>query len=176
MATQIVGKRTLAVAALGGTAVLLVAGCSSNNSGSSSSSSAAAPTTAAPTTAAPAPAPASVPGPPSGAKQLSTQNEAGGVVYSTFSTSQTPQAVTDYYAGALKGAGFTITNQGSGGGGWGGHGGADSHVGGNNSTTFVEVSAGGESGHTTYFETCVGPSAAAVQQCQNGDHGNSHQS
>lgn len=107
---------------------------------------------------------------------MSTNNESGGGVYTRFSTSQTPVQVTDYYASTMKNSGFTITNQGSGGGGWGQYGGSDAHVGGNNGSTFVEVNAGGEKNKTTYFETCTGPSQAAVQQCQNANHGNSNQS
>ena len=57
-------------------------------------------------------------------------------------------------------------DSGGGGGGWGKWGGASAGVEGNNGSEWVSVQAGGESGSTTYFEVCVGPSSSSVDDCE----------
>ena len=174
MTTETLSKKVLVATALGSGVALALAGCSSSGSSSSSASPTTAPTTAAPTTAAPA---GVVPPPPAGSTQTQApKSTSGGGTYSQYKTSQAPTAVTGYYDAGLKNNGFTITNNGSGGGGWGQYGGSGAQVGGNNGTTFVEVNAGGSKQGATYFEVCTGPSAAAVNSCQNGNHGNSNSS
>lgn len=97
-------------------------------------------------------------------------------MYYRYSTSQSPSAVTSYYSGALKSAGYTVTNSGSGGGGWGQYGGSGSGLDANNGSSFVAVNAGGEKSGPTYFEICTGASAASVDNCQGNNHGDSNQS
>lgn len=176
MANQRVGKKLLVATALGSGVVLVAAGCSSNSSSSSSASPTAASPTATATSAPPAPTGA-VPGPPAGSTQTQAPKPvSGGATYTQYKTSAAPTAVTSYYDGALKAAGFTVTNNGSGGGGWGQYGGSGAQVGGNDGKTFVEVNAGGSKQGATYFEVCTGPSAAAVNSCQSGNHGSSSNS
>ncbi len=174
MTSELLSKKLLVATALGSGFALALAGCSS----SGSSTPSASPTSAAPTSAAPAPAPASaVPGPPAGSTETQAPKPvASGATYTQYKTAQAPTAVTGYYNSSLKTAGYTITNSGSGGGGWGQYGGSGATVGGNNGTTFVEVNAGGSKQGSTYFEVCTGPSATAVNNCQSGNHGQSSSS
>ena len=173
MKSQAMSKKVVVATALGSGVALALAGC-----GSSSSSSTSESPTAAATSAAPAPAPAAgVPAPPAGSTLISGPTAtANGGTYNDYKSSQTPTAVTGYYSTALKDEGFTITNSGSGGGGWGQYGGSGSQVGGNNGTLFVEVNAGGSKQGATFFEVCSGPSQAAVNSCQSGNHGQSQSS
>lgn len=175
MKSQAASKKILVATALGSGVVLALAGCSSNSSSTASESpTAAAPTTAAP---APAPAPAGVPAPPAGSTLVSGPKAvANGASYSQYKTAEAATGVTGYYNTSLKDEGFTITNSGSGGGGWGQYGGSGSQVGGNNGSLFVEVNAGSSKQSATYFEVCSGPSAAAVSACQSGNHGTSQSS
>ncbi len=171
MTSQRVGKKLLVATALGSGVVLVAAGCSSN----SGSSSSASPTPTAPTATTAPPAPSgAIPAPPAGSSVAQAPKAvSGGGTYAQYKTSATPTAVTSYYDGALKGAGYTITNNGSGGGGWGQYGGSDAQVSGNDGKTFVAVNAGDSKGGPTYFEVCSGPSQAAVDSCQSGSHGSS---
>lgn len=172
MKSETMGKKLIVATAFGSGVVLALAGCSSNSSSSSSES----PTAAAPTSAAPAPV-AAVPAPPAGSTLVSGPTAtANGGTYNQYKTAQAPTAVTGYYDSAMKNEGFTITNNGSGGGGWGQYGGSGATVGGNTGSLFVEVNAGASKQSTTYFEVCSGPSQAAVNSCQNGNHGSSKSS
>lgn len=172
MKSETMSKKLIVATALSSGVVLAIAGCSSNSSSSSSES----PTAAAPTSAAPAPA-AAVPAPPAGSTLTSGPTAtANGGTYNQYKTSQAPTAVTGYYDTAMKNEGFTITNNGSGGGGWGQYGGSGANVGGNNGSLFVEVNAGGSKQGATYFEVCSGPTQAAVSSCQSGNHGQSNSS
>ena len=171
MANQRVGKKLLIATALGSGVVLVAAGCSSNSSSTSSASP--TPTTPAVTTPPPAPSGA-IPAPPAGSTVTQASKAvSGGGTYAQYKTSATPTAVTSYYDTALKASSFTITNNGSGGGGWGQYGGSDAQISGNDGKTFVAVNAGDSKGGPTYFEVCSGPSQAAVEACQNGSHGSS---
>lgn len=172
MRNQLTGhKASAAAVAIGAGAALVLVGCSSN----SNSTPTTTPTTAPTGSAAPTGATGTVPGPPAGSQQLSTAQD-GQATYTRFSTSQTPTQVTSYYNTALTGAGFKVTNTGSGGGGWGQYGGSGSTLEANNGSTWVAVNAGGQTGKTTYFETCVGPSESAVDSCQSNNHGSSQSS
>ncbi len=173
MKSETVGKKLIVATALGSGVVLVLAGCSS----SSDTSSASASPTAAATSAAPAPAPAGVPAPPAGSTLVSGPKAvANGASYTQYKTSAAPTAVIGSYNTALKSEGFTITNSGSGGGSWGQYGGSGAQVSGNNGSLFVAVNAGGSKQGATYFEVCSGPSAAAVNSCQSGNHGSSQSS
>lgn len=138
-------------------------------------------TAAAPTTsAAQPPAPATTPvTPPAGATQLQAA-ERSGAQYTRYSISgTTPSAVVGDYESQLSGQGFTVTNSGGGGGGWGKWGGASAGLSANNGSEYVDVQAGGQSGSTTYFEVCIGPSSNSVNACEDASDGpdsNSQQS
>lgn len=173
MTSQSIGKKLLVATALGSGVVIAVAGCSSNSGSSSSASPTPTPTA---TSAAPAPA-SGVPGPPAGSTETQAPKPIdGGGTYTQYKTSAAPTAVTSYYDTALKNAGFTITNNGSGGGGWGQYGGSGAQISGNTTSTFVSVNAGGSKQGATYFEVCSGPSAAVVNSCQQSNHGQSKSS
>lgn len=130
-------------------------------------------TAAAPTTTAaqaPAPATASVT-PPAGATQLQAA-ERSGAQYTRYSISgTTPSAVVGDYESQLSGQGFTVTNSGGGGGGWGKWGGASAGLSANNGSEYIDVQAGGQSGSTTYFEVCIGPSSNSVNACEDASDG-----
>ena len=139
-------------------------------------------TTAAPatSTAAQAPAPGSSAASltaPAGATELQSAQRSG-AQYNRFSISgTTPEAVVSDYQSQLESQGYKVTSSGGGGGGWGKWGGASAGVEGNNGSEWVSVQAGGESGSTTYFEVCVGPSSSSVQDCEDAsDDSNSKQS
>ncbi len=171
MSSQLLKGRVAAVGAVGAGAVLLIAGCSSSSSTPEESS--AAPTPAA-TSAAPAAT--TIPPAPAGSTEITSKSVAEGATYTSYKTSETPANVVAAYDSALKADGFTITNEGSGGGGWGQYGGSEARVGGNKDGVFVEVNAGGEKNSTTYFEICQGPTSESVSKCQNGNHGDSSES
>lgn len=80
-------------------------------------------------------------------------------------TAAPPADVVADYKTQLTAAGFSITSDGGGGGGWGQYGGSDAGLSANNGTEWVSVQAGGQSGSTTYFEVCVGPSSTSVSDC-----------
>lgn len=136
------------------------------------------PTTAAPTTASTAATPSTpttaatpggsgaLPAPPAGSQQLQ-QGTANGATYARYSLSgQTAQQVVSTYQGELQGQGYTVTSSGGGGGGWSEWGGSGAGLSGNKGSDYVSVNAGGQGGGPTYFEVCLGPSAQAVNDCQ----------
>lgn len=161
--------------ALGGVAAMLAVGACSSTASTPSQSPSVAPTSATATPVPQAPTPATpapqsvVPGPPPGATQVSTQASGGGS-YTRYRTGQTPTAVIAYYTGALKADGYTITQSGGGGGGWGQYGGSGAGLEADNSRTFTAVNAGGSKQGATYFEVCVGSTAAQVDACQSENH------
>lgn len=168
MANSRVKRTAVATTALGASAALILVGCSSGSSSSSTSASSAP----EPTKTSEAPKPSgAVPAPPAGAKQLSTQAEAGNTKYTRYQTSQPPTSVTAYYKSEMSKGGWKVTGSSSGGGGWGQYGGSGSQVEGNDGSTFVAVNAGGSKQGATYFEVCSGPSSSAVDDCQDNDHG-----
>lgn len=172
MSVESVGKRFVVAAAVGSGVVLAVAGCSSSSSSGSSSSS--SPSGSAASTSAPS---GGVPSAPAGSTVVQgPQAVASGATYTQYKTSESPTAVTGYYETAMKNQNFSITNSGSGGGGWGQYGGSGAQVGGNNGSVFVEVNAGASKQSSTYFEVCSGPTAASVSNCQSGNHGQSQNS
>lgn len=164
-------RAVLGTTIVGAGAALALAGCSSSSSSSSSSSA-----TPEPTKSSEAPVPSGALNPPSGSQKLSSKAEGGGTTYTRYSTSQTPVQVTSFYKAEMSKDGWKVTSSGSGGGGWGQYGGSGSQVEGNDGTSFVAVNAGGSKQGPTYFEVCEGPSASAVDNCQNNDHGDSNQS
>jgi hypothetical protein len=176
-------KRHIAAGSLLALSTVALAGCFGGDSTETVTATEAAPpatTAAAPpatTAAAPATTAAAQPPaaptltPPSGAKQLQAENE-NGAEYTRYSIGGTsPSAVVSGYESQLTSEGYSITSSGGGGGGWGKWGGAESGVDGNNGTTYVSVQAGGQSGSTTYFEVCVGPSQSSVNDCENASDG-----
>lgn len=165
-------RAAVATTVVGVSAALALVGCSSSSGGGSSTTSAAP----EPTKTSEAPKPSGAINPPAGSTKLSSQNESGGVVYTRYSTSQSPTAVTTFYKGEMSKDGWKVTSSGSGGGGWGQYGGSGSQVEGNDGTTFVAVNAGGSKQGPTYFEVCEGPSSSAVDNCQDNDHGDSNNS
>ena len=162
MAQARTSKAYFAVPAIG--LSLMLAGCSSSSSSGDATPAASATQakSAAPTEAAPVKAPA----PPSGSKELDSSSS-GGATYARYSTSESPAAVETHYVSALKADGYTITNSGGGGGGWGKWGGGGAGVTADKSGAWIDVQAGGESGSTTYFEVCTGPSESALEHCDN---------
>lgn len=159
---------TMAVVVGAGASLALV-GCSSNSGSSSDPSTSPASPTATGT------APSTAINPPSGSKQI-TNESVGGATYTRYSTSKTPKEVVTFYDGEFKSANFTITSEGGGGGGWGKYGGSDAGISANNGSNFMAVHAGGQSGGTTFFEVCAGPSSQSVEKCQQSNHSSSNQS
>ena len=184
-------KRQIAAGSLVALSTVALTGCfGSDESSPVATVTEAAPTTAAATTAPPpattsasqAPAPstsAATIAAPAGATQLQSA-ERSGAQYTRYSIGgTTPSAVVGDYESELKGQGYTVTNSGGGGGGWGKWGGASAGLSANNGSQFVDVQAGGQSGSTTYFEVCIGPSSNSVNACEdasNGPDSNSKQS
>lgn len=163
-------KRQIAAGSLVVVGAVVLTGCS----GSGDASAPATTVTEAAAPPAPDPAPASS-GPnltaPSGASQLQAA-EKNGAQYTRYSINGTAaSAVTADYKSQLSSAGYSITSDGGGGGGWGKWGGAEAGLSANNGSTYVDVQAGGQSGSTTYFEVCVGPSKTAVDDCEDSSDG-----
>lgn len=135
--------------------------------------------TAAPTTQAP-PAQTSTPGgstassvqPPSGSNEVQKRGRKG-VSYARYSTAETPSQVVDYYRGELSNEGWTVRHEGKGGGGWGRWGGSEAGLWAVKGDDYAAVQAGGESGHTTYFEVCVGPNRSITDDCEDMTSGGS---
>lgn len=160
-------KRQIAAGSLVLVSAVALAGCFGSDD-----STPAAPATTAAATATTAAAPATTQASsgttltqPAGASQLQ-QAERNGAQYSRFSISGTaPADVVADYKTQLTAAGFSITSDSGGGGGWGQYGGSDAGLSANNGTEWVSVQAGGQSGSTTYFEVCVGPSSTSVSDC-----------
>ncbi|MDP3972089.1 MAG: hypothetical protein Q8P61_04160 [Candidatus Nanopelagicales bacterium] len=164
-------SRLIATGILGAglTAALTLTSCS----GSSPSTPTASPTTPAassPSTPVP-PAGNGVPSPPAGATQLTSRAGKAGGTFARYQIGESAAGVVSYYENALKASGFAITNSGGGGGGWGQYGGSGAGVEANKAGTFIAVEAGGSQQGPTYFEVCVGASAAQVSDCRNGDQG-----
>lgn len=181
-------KRQIAAGSIVALSTIALAGCfgSDESSAPAETVTEAAPATtteAAPpatTAAAPPPATTQAPAPssggpnltaPSGASQLQAA-EKNGAQYTRYSISGTaPANVTADYKSQLSSQGYSITSDGGGGGGWGKWGGAEAGLSANNGSTYVDVQAGGQSGSTTYFEVCVGPSKTAVDDCEDSSDG-----
>ncbi len=167
-------KRQIAAGSLVLVSAVALAGCfgSDEPTPATPATTQAAPATTAPAPATTAAAPATTQAssgttltPPSGASQLQ-QAQRNGAEYSRFSISGTaPADVVADYKTQLTAAGFSITSDGGGGGGWGQYGGSDAGLSANNGSEWVSVQAGGQSGSTTYFEVCVGPSSTSVSDC-----------
>ncbi len=154
---------TLAVVGVG--AVLAVGACSSKPATAPTN-----PPTVVPPTVVPAPAPAgAVPAPPTGSTAVS-----GGGTNTNYKNTMAPAAVKNYYVTALQASGYTIITNTQNGGGGGGYGGSGAGVIASQGATFVGVGAGGETGQTTYFSVCSGPTQAAVQGCYSNENNNSN--
>lgn len=117
-----------------------------------SASSAAAPAAAAPTA-------------PSGATEVDSADE-DGMTYTRYKVEGTSaeDVVSDYEA-QFKAAGYTITNAGGSGGGWGQWGGDGYGMDANKDGSFASVQAGGSESGPTYFEVCLGTDESVVDNC-----------
>jgi hypothetical protein len=118
---------------------------------------------------------------PSGATQLQNGSANGATYWSYSITGQDATQVVNTYSSELTAQGYTIQNQGGGGGGWGDFGGVNAGLTANKGSTYISVQAGGSNQGPTYFEICQGPTAASVNDCENisqgpeeGDNGNSN--
>lgn len=141
---------------------------------SESTTTTAAATTAAPATTAPATTAAAAGAPvaaPAGASQLQNASANGATYWRYSITGTTAAQVVSDYQSELQAAGYTVADQGNGGGGWGKWGGSGAGLTGQNGGTYVAVQAGGQSGAPVYFEVCSGPSAQSVQDCENVSEG-----
>jgi len=102
---------------------------------------------------------------PSGSDQLNASDR-DGVEYVRYSNSdKTPAEVVASYKSAASSAGWKITKVAGGGGGWGPYGGSNAALRANKGGEYFAVQAGGEKGHTTYFEACSGSGSGSV--CDN---------
>ncbi len=151
---------------------LALAGCSS---GSSSDTPTAEVTVTETAAASPAETPAQtqaastdgLPAPPAGAKQIDEEDESG-MVYARYKVEGTSaQTIVDDYESELKDSGYTVTNSGGSGGGWGMWGGSGYGMDAEKDSTYVSVQAGDSSGGPTYYEVCVGADKSVVDQCGN---------
>ena len=149
-----------------------LAGCSSSSPepAVTVTETAAAATPAATAAATEAPAPAATPAAaapttPAGATEVDSANESG-MQYTRYKIEGTTaeQVVSDYEA-QFKAAGYTITNAGGSGGGWGQWGGEGYGMDASNSGSFASVQAGGSKGGPTYFEVCLGTDESVVDNC-----------
>lgn len=146
---------------------VLLSGCSS-----SGSDTAATPeVTVTETQAAPTTEAASgftLPQAPAGAKELNTKTTSS-MVYGHYEISGTsPEDVVDGYESALKADGYSITNAGGSGGGWGKWGGSGYGMDAEKDGSYASVQAGGSTSGPTYFEVCVGADESVVDEC--GEH------
>lgn len=104
---------------------------------------------------------------PSGAKEIEDEDE-DNVSYARYSIDgMTAEEVVAGYEKQFKADGFTITNAGGSGGGWGKWGGDGYGMDAEKSGAFASVQAGGSSSGPTYFEVCVGADKSVVDQCGN---------
>jgi len=167
-------KKSVALTATGIGIVGLLGACSSGSKSSTTSTTAAKAqaSSGTVTTAKAAGGSSTLPAAPSGSLELQNTTTSG-VVYQRWSNASgaTPQQIVADYQNALTAEGYTITNSGGGGGGWGKWGGANAGVSANKGGIYVDVQAGGQSGQTTYFEVCQGPSQQSVDQCENASQG-----
>ena len=172
--------RTLMIGTASAGALLMLAACGNSSSSTvtvttTASSSASSP--AATTPAASTPAATSgnggqtLPAPPTGAKELQSEKEFGGL-YSRYEiTGKTPAQIEAEYKAGLEKDGYKITSSGGGGGGWGKWGGAGAGLTGDKTGSYVSVQAGGQKSGPTYFEVCVGPDKSIEQACENVSQG-----
>jgi hypothetical protein len=90
----------------------------------------------------------------------------GGMQYSRFKISGTSaQDVVGGYEAQFKELGYTITNAGGSGGGWGQWGGQGYGMDASKDGSFASVQAGGSDGGPTYFEVCIGTDESVVDNC-----------
>ncbi len=117
--------------------------------------------TPAQTQAAAGPAPTA----PSGATEVDSANE-GGMTYTRYKIEGTSaQDVVSDYEAQFKAAGYTITNAGGSGGGWGQWGGEGYGMDASKDGSFASVQAGGSDSGPTYFEVCLGSDESVVDNC-----------
>lgn len=151
---------------------LALAGCSSSSPEPAvtvtETAPAATPATSATPTAATEVAPteaAASPTPPAGATKIDSANESG-MQYTRYKIQGTTaeQVVSDYEA-QFKAAGYSITNAGGSGGGWGQWGGEGYGMDASKDGSFASVQAGGATSGPTYFEVCLGTDENVVDNC-----------
>jgi len=102
---------------------------------------------------------------PSGSDQLNASDRDGVEYVRYSSTSKSAEEVVASYKSAAKSAGWTISNDSGGGGGWGAYGGSNAELRANKGGEYFAVAAGGERGGETYFEACSGSGSATI--CDN---------
>lgn len=102
---------------------------------------------------------------PSGSDQLNASDRDGVEYVRYSSTSKSAEEVVASYKSAAKSAGWTISNDSGGGGGWGAYGGSNAELRANKGGEYFAVAAGGERGGETYFEACSGSGSAKI--CDN---------
>ncbi len=103
--------------------------------------------------------------PPSGTDTLNTSDH-NGVEYGRYAnSSKTPASVVSSYKGAATSGGWKIIKDSGGGGGWGPYGGSNAELRAQKGSEYFAVTAGGQKGHTTYFEACSGSGSGAI--CEN---------
>lgn len=147
----------------------LLAGCSSDSSPEPvetvTETAAATPAETAAATPAETQAAGTSPTAPAGATEVDSSNE-GGMQYTRYKISGTSaEDVVSGYEEQFKAAGYTITNAGGSGGGWGQWGGDGYGMDASKDGSFASVQAGGSDSGPTYFEVCLGPDESVVDQC-----------
>ncbi|MSX01807.1 MAG: hypothetical protein F2813_01450 [Actinobacteria bacterium] len=99
---------------------------------------------------------------PSGSDQLNSSDRSG-VEYVRYSNSdKTPAEVVAAYKQEASSAGWSITKDSGGGGGWGPYGGSNYGLRAKKDGEYFAVQAGGQKGHTTYFEACSGSGSGSI--------------
>ncbi|MCH9815409.1 MAG: hypothetical protein K0U64_03010 [Actinomycetia bacterium] len=159
-----------AVLALG--ALLALAGCTGTESATSDPStagSAVSPTSPNETATGEPTSTGELPQPPSGSKELENTSN-GAVQYAKYSNQEmTPGQVVQSYEKNAETAGYTVTDSGGSGGGWGDYGGGAYGMTAKKPGSYLSVQAtgysAGESNRNTNFEVCLGPDKSALTQC-----------
>lgn len=114
--------------------------------------------------------------PPSGSKLLDSRS-GNDVYYEHYSTSDSPKQVESTYNQELTSAGWSIESSGGSGGGWGPYGGSDYGLTAKREDDYFDVQAGGQSGHTAYFELCATSGGGSREDCNHlSNESNSHTS
>ena len=98
--------------------------------------------------------------------------------YIRYKIAMPPKKVVNKYKRQAKRAGYSIVSAGGSGGGWGGYGGSDYGMRAKESSNYLDVQAGGESGAETYYEVCVGQDGArsALGHCERNSNQDSRSS